>query len=108
MTEKEKREFLRDLLVFREHIRKSKQKKKKSIPQKEIETRIKNRLLDKLFLKIKALDDGGVLPMIDIPETMHTREHGELVFRIDKENDTIRILRRIYEWDSDKDDIDDE
>ncbi len=46
--------------------------------------------------------------MIDIPETMHTREHGELVFRIDKENDTIRILRRIYEWDSDKDDIDDE
>jgi len=42
VTEKEKREFLRDLLVFREHIRKSKQKKKKSIPQKEIETRIKN------------------------------------------------------------------
>jgi hypothetical protein len=39
---------------------------------------------------------------------MHTKEHGELVFRIDKDKGTIRVLRRVYEWDSDKDDIDDE
>ena len=49
-----------------------------------------------------------MLPQIDIPEVMHTEEHGDLVFRIDHENGGIRILKRIYQWDSDKDDIDDE
>ena len=38
----------------------------------------------------------------------HTEEWGDLVFRIDKKNETIRILHRVYKWDSDKDDINDE
>jgi len=115
MTENEKRDFLRDLLEFRSHIRNSRKatqdkifKKKKIPPKKEIDIRIKQRLLDKLHQKVRVLDRGDVLPFIDIPETMHTKEHGELVFRIDKDKGTIRVLRRVYEWDSDKDDIDDE
>jgi len=115
MTEDEKREFLRELLEFRDHIRKSRNQTKKKIlkdkkvlPKKEMDLRIKQRLLDKLHHKVKSLDRGEVLPFIDIPETMHTKEHGELVFRIDKDKGTIRVLRRVYEWDSDKDDIDDE
>ena len=109
MTEDEKREFLKELLEFRNHIRNSRnQTKKKNLTNKEVDTRIRQRLLDKLHNKVKILDRGDVLPFIDIPETMHTREHGELVFRIDKDKGTIRVLRRVYEWDSDKDDIDDE
>jgi len=109
MTEDEKREFLKELLEFRNHIRNSRnQTKKKNLTNKEVDTRIRQRLLDKLHHKVKILDRGDVLPFIDIPETMHTREHGELVFRIDKDKGTIRVLRRVYEWDSDKDDIDDE
>ena len=38
----------------------------------------------------------------------HTEKYGDLVFRIDKENETIRILQRVYKWDSDNDDINDE
>ena len=56
----------------------------------------------------EKLQDRGQLPYINIPEVMHTQEHGDLVFRIDKEKGTIRILKRVYEWDSDKDDIKDE
>ena len=115
MTEDEKREFLRELLEFRDHIRKSRNQSKKKIlkdkkvpPKKEVDIRIKQRLLDKLHHKVKILDRGEVLPFIDIPETMQTKEHGELVFRIDKDKGTIRVLRRVYEWDSVKDDIDDE
>ena len=109
MTEDEKREFLKELLEFRNHIRNSRnQTKKKNLTNKEVDTRIRQRLLDKLHHKVKILDRGDVLPFIDIPETMHTREHGELVFRIDKDIGTIRVLRRVYEWDSDMDDIDDE
>ena len=115
MTEDEKREFLRELLEFRDHIMKSRNQSKKKIlkdkkvpPKKEVDIRIKQRLLDKLHHKVKILDRGEVLPFIDIPETMQTKEHGELVFRIDKDKGTIRVLRRVYEWDSDKDDIDDE
>ena len=110
MTEDEKREFLRELLEFRDHIRKSRNQTKKKIlkdkkvpSKKEVNLRIQQRLLDKLHHKVKILDRGEVLPFIDIPETMHTKEHGELVFRIDKDKGTIRVLRRVYEWDSDKD-----
>jgi hypothetical protein len=83
-------------------------KKRKNHIEKELNVRIKNRTLDKMHLKIKQYGDAGVLPYINIPEVMHTEDHGDLVFRIDKDNGTIRILKRIYEWDSDKDDIDDE
>ena len=115
MTEDEKREFLRDLLEFRSLIRNSRNQtnkkilKNKKVPSnKEVDLRIRQRLLDKLHHKVKILDRGEVLPFIDNPETMQTKEHGELVFRIDKDKGTIRVLRRVYEWDSDKDDIDDE
>jgi hypothetical protein len=68
----------------------------------------KLRRFEREHLYVKKLQDLKALPYIDIPEVMHTEDHGDLVFRIDKENGTIRILRRIYEWDSDKDNIDDE
>ena len=70
--------------------------------------KIKHRRFEKQYLHIKKLQDTDQLSFIDIPEVMHTQEHGDLVFRIDKEKGTIRILKRVYEWDSDKDDINDE
>ena len=70
--------------------------------------KVKNRKFEKQYLHIKKLQDTDQLSFIDIPEVMHTQEHGDLVFRIDKENGTIKILKRVYEWDSDKDDISDE
>ena len=70
--------------------------------------RVKNRKLEKQYLHVKKLQDRGQLPYINIPEVMHTEEHGDLVFRIDRENSTIKIIKRVYEWDSDKDDIKDE
>ena len=63
MTEDEKRQFLRELLEFRDHIRKSRNQTKKKIlkdkkvpPKKEVDIRIKQRLLDKLHHKVKILD----------------------------------------------------
>ena len=108
MTKKEKMDFLRDLLELQDNMKSIKKKKSKNKSKNELDMRIKNRLLDKLHIKIKRFQDSNVLPQIDIPEVMHTEEHGDLVFRIDHENGGIRILRRIYQWDSDKDDIDDE
>ena len=108
MTKKEKKDFLRDLLELQDNMKSIKKKKSKNKSENELDMRIKNRLLDKLHIKIKRFQDSNVLPQIDIPEVMHTEEHGDLVFRIDHENGKIRILKRIYQWDSDKDDIDDE
>jgi hypothetical protein len=70
--------------------------------------KVKNRKFEKQYLHIKKLQDTNQLSCINIPEVMHTQEHGDLVFRIDKENGTIKMLKRVYEWDSDKDDINDE
>lgn len=70
--------------------------------------KVKNRKLEKQYLHVKKLQDRGQLPYINIPEVMHTEEHGDLVFRIDRENSTIKIIKRVYEWDSDKDDINNE
>ena len=70
--------------------------------------KIKHRRFEKLYHHIKKLQDKNQLPFIKIPEVIHSKEHGDLVFRIDKKNGTIRILQRIYKWDSDKDNIDDE
>ena len=108
MTKKEKMDFLRDLLELQDNMKSIKKKKSKNKSENELDMRIKNRLLDKLHIKINRFQDSNVLPQIDIPEVMHTEEHGDLVFRIDHENGKIRILKRIYQWDSDKDDIDDE
>jgi len=91
----ERKEFLKQLHKFRNEMKRD-------------SVKIKNRTFEKQHLIIKTKQDMGMLPYIEIPEVMHTKEHGDLVFRIDKENGTIRILKRMYEWDSDKDDIDDE
>ena len=70
--------------------------------------KMKNRRLEKEYLLIKKLQNAKELPPIEIPFVKRTKEWGDLVFRIDKENETIRILQRVYKWDSDKDNIDDE
>ena len=91
----ERLEFLRKLYLFRNEINRENAK-------------IKHRRFEKEHLHVKKMQDNGELPFIEIPEVMHTEEHGDLVFRIDRENGKIRIMKRIYQWDSDKDDIDDE
>ena len=92
---KERLEFLRNLHRLRGEI-------------SENNVKIKNRKLDKQYLYIKKLQNNNKLPFIDIPEVMPTEKYGDLIFRIDKENEGIRILQRTYKWDSDEDDIDDE
>ena len=91
----ERLEFLRKLYLFRKEINRENAK-------------IKLRRFEKEHLHVIKMQDNGELPFIEIPEVMHTEEHGDLVFRIDRENGKIRIMKRIYQWDSDKDDIDDE
>jgi len=70
--------------------------------------KILHRKFEKQYLFVKKLQDKNQLPFIEIPEVLHTKKHGDLVFRIDHENGGIRILQRTYKWDSDEDDIDDE
>ena len=70
--------------------------------------KMKNRRLEKEYLLIKKLQNAKELPPIEIPLMKRTKEWGDLVFRIDKDEGTIRIFQRVYQWDSDKDDIDDE
>ena len=92
---KERLEFLRKMHRLRNEV-------------KGENVKIQNRRFEKLYLHVKKLQNNNQLPFIDIPVVKHTEEWGDLVFRIDKKHNTIRILRRIYEWNSDKDDIDDE
>ena len=70
--------------------------------------KMKNRRLEKEYLLIKKLQNAKELPPIEIPLMKRTKEWGDLVFRIDKDEGIIRILQRIYRWDSDKNHIDDE
>ena len=70
--------------------------------------KMKNRRLEKEYLLIKKLQNARELPPIEIPLMKRTKEWGDLVFRIDKDDGIIRILQRIYRWDSDKNHIDDE
>jgi len=92
---KERLEFLRKMHRLRNEV-------------KGENVKIQNRRFEKLYLHVKKLQNNNQLPFIDIPVVKHTEEWGDLVFRIDKENETIRILQRVYKWDSDKDDINDE
>ncbi len=71
-------------------------------------TKMKHRRLEKEWMLIKKLQNSKELPPIEIPVVKHTKEWGDLVFRIDKDEGIIRILQRIYRWDSDKNHIDDE
>ena len=92
---KERLEFLRKMHRLRNEV-------------KGENVKIQNRRFEKLYLHVKKLQNNNKLPFIDNPVVKHTEEWGDLVFRIDKENETIRILQRVYKWDSDKDDINDE
>ena len=92
---KERLEFLRKMHRLRNEV-------------KGENVKIQNRRFEKLYLHVKKLQNNNQLPFIDIPVVKHTEEWGDLVFRIDKKNETIRILQRVYQWDSDKDNIDDE
>ena len=92
---KERLEFLRKMHRLRNEV-------------KGENVKIQNRRFEKLYLHVKKLQNNNQLPFIDIPVVKHTEEWGDLVFRIDKENETIRILQRVYKWDSDKDDMNDE
>jgi len=87
----------------------NKDTKKRQLLKKMVDETFRGKSgLDILHSKITNLQDNGLLPFIEIPHVLHTQEHGDLVFRIDKRKGGIRIMKRIYEWDSDKDDIDDE
>ena len=92
---KERLEFLRKMHKLRNEI-------------KGENVKIQHRRFEKLYLHVKKLQNNNKLSFIDIPVVKHTEEWGDLVFRIDKKNETIRILQRVYQWDSDKDNIDDE
>jgi len=106
MNKEQKREFLRNLLELRESM---KDTKKKQELKKMVEETFKGQSgTDRNYNKICQLQDNGLLPFIEIPHVMHTEEHGDLVFRIDKEQGKIKIMKRLYQWDSEKDNIDDE
>ena len=106
MNVEQKREFLRNLLELRESMKNT---KKKQELKKMVEETFKGQSgTDRNYNKICQLQDNGLLPFIEIPHVMHTEEHGDLVFRIDKKRGKIKIMKRIYEWDSEKDNIDDE
>ena len=92
---KERLEFLRNLYQLRGEIN-------------DENVKIKNRKLEKQYLFVKKMQNENKLPFIEIPEVLHTEKHGDLVFRIDHENGSIRILQRTYKGDSGEDDIDDE
>ena len=83
--------------------------KKKQLLKKMVDETFQGKSgIDRLHSKISDLQNNGLLPYIEIPHVLHTQEHGDLVVRVDKENGGIKIMKRIYEWDSEKDDIDDE
>ena len=106
MNMEQKREFLRNLLELRESM---KDTKKKQELKKMVEETFKGQSgTDRNYNKICQLQDNGLLPFIEIPHVMHTEEHGDLVFRIDKKQGKIKIMKRLYQWDSEKDNIDDE
>ena len=92
---KKRLEFLREMHKLRNEV-------------KGENVKIEHRRFEREHLYVKKLQNLNALPYIDIPLVKHTEKFGDLVFRIDKKNGTIRILQRVYKWDSDKDDIDDE
>jgi len=106
MNKEQKREFLRNLIEMRKDM--SDTKKKQELKKMVEETFKGQSGTDRNYNKICQLQDNGLLPFIEIPHVLHTEEHGDLVFRIDKEQGKIKIMKRLYQWDSEKDNIDDE
>jgi|TARA_B110000858_G_C17514632_1_gene341988 hypothetical protein len=106
MNAQQKRDFLRNLLEMREEM---KDTKKNQLLKKMVDETFKGESgTDRNYNKLCQLQDNGLLPFIEIPHVLHTEEHGDLVFRIDKKNGGIKMMKRIYQWDSEKDNIDDE
>ena len=106
MNAQQKRDFLRNLLEMREDM---KDTKKKQLLKKMVNETFKGESgTDRNYNKLCQLQDNGLLPFIEIPHVLHTEEHGDLVFRIDKKKGNIRIMKRVYQGDSEKDNIDDE
>ena len=106
MNAQQKRDFLRNLLEMREDM---KDTKKNQLLKKMVDETFKGESgTDRNYNKLCQLQDNGLLPFIEIPHVLHTEEHGDLVFRIDKKNGGIKMMKRIYQWDSEKDNIDDE
>jgi hypothetical protein len=104
MNAQQKREFLQNLLDMKEEM---KDTKKNQLLKKMVDETFKGESgTDRNYNKLCQLQDNGLLPFIEIPHVLHTEEHGDLVFRIDKGG--IRIMKRVYQWDSEKDNIDDE
>ena len=106
MNKELRKEFLRNLLELRESMKNT--KKNQELKKMVEETFHGKSRTNDLYSKICQLQDNGLLPYIEIPHVLHTEEHGDLVFRIDKEQGRIKIMKRVYEWDSEKDNIDDE
>jgi hypothetical protein len=106
MNAQQKRDFLRNLLEMREEMKGT---KKNQLLKKMVDETFKGESgTDRNYNKLCQLQDNGLLPFIEIPHVLHTEEHGDLVFRIDKKNGGIKMMKRIYQWDSEKDGIDDE
>ena len=106
MNAQQKREFLQNLLDMKEEM---KDTKKNQLLKKMVDETFKGESgTDRNYNKLCQLQDNGLLPFIEIPHVLHTEEHGDLVFRIDKKNGGIKMMKRIYQWDSEKDGIDDE
>jgi|TARA_R110000764_G_scaffold111354_1_gene198082 hypothetical protein len=106
MNAQQKREFLQNLLDMKEEM---KDTKKNQLLKKMVDETFKGESgTDRNYNKLCQLQDNGLLPFIEIPHVLHTEEHGDLVFRIDKKNGGIKMMKRIYQWDSEKDNIDDE
>jgi hypothetical protein len=106
MNAQQKRDFLRNLLEMREEMKDT--KKNQQLKKMVNETFKGESGTDRNYNKLCQLQDNGLLPFIEIPHVLHTEEHGDLVFRIDKKKGGIRIMKRVYQWDSEKDNIDDE
>ena len=94
---------MRDLFNLRNEMKQTRLEREGRIQSMTV--KVQNRLIDKLHLKVKQYDRGNMLSQIDIPETIHTENLGELVFRIDKEKGNIRILKRIYSSKDEEDEF---
>ena len=109
MDKRKRLEFLKEILALRTAMKDTKKKKQQTLLKKMVDETFKGESgTDRNYNKINQLQNNGLLPYIEIPQVLHTEEHGDLVFRIDKKAGKIRIMKRVYEWDSDKDDINDE
>ena len=100
MTKQERIKFLRDLFNLRDEMKRSRTEREEKAQSATVSKQ--NRQFEKLHLKIKHYDRGNMLSHIDIPETIHTENLGELVFRIDKEKGNIRIVKRVYSSKNDE------